>query len=207
MSRVISDISALRDVIASAGQKRRRRAIALAGPPASGKSTLAQVLASDLPDTVVVPMDGFHLDNSLLKERGLLARKGAPITFDASGFAHMVDRVCSEDAVVYPLFDRGLDKSIAGAGFVGPDILTVIFEGNYLTFDDPDWMDLMALWDLSIFLDVPEDVLEARLVQRWIDHGLSETDAHARALSNDLPNAAQVAAQTLPVDVIYKGNV
>lgn len=207
MTQIIAEISDLHEAIAAAGQKRRRRAIAVAGPPASGKSTLAEVLSRDVPDAAVVPMDGFHLDNRILEPRGLLPRKGSPPSFDAAGFAHMVARICTEDAVIYPLFDRSLDCAIAGAGFIGPETKTVFFEGNYLAFDDPDWMGLTEFWDLSVFLDVDEDVLEARLVQRWLDQGLSPKDARARALSNDLPNAVQVKAQTLPVDVTYKGNM
>ena len=59
-----------------------RALIAVAGPPASGKSTFAAQLVAHLNQSthsaVLVPMDGFHLDNSVLARRGLLARKGAP---------------------------------------------------------------------------------------------------------------------------------
>jgi fructokinase len=61
-------------------------------------------------------MDGFHLDNRLLIARGLLARKGAPETFAASAFVHLVRRLKEEQEVVYPVFDRALDIAIAGAG-------------------------------------------------------------------------------------------
>ncbi len=55
-----------------------RRLIAISGPPAAGKSTLAQALAAARPAATVVPMDGFHLDNSLLDAAGLRGQKGAP---------------------------------------------------------------------------------------------------------------------------------
>ena len=38
-------------------------------------------------------MDGYHHDDAVLRARGLLARKGAPETFDVGGLAHMLDRL------------------------------------------------------------------------------------------------------------------
>jgi len=69
-----------------------RRLIAIAGAPASGKSTLAARVVEGLNAQVpgraaVVPMDGFHLDDTVLSARGDLARKGAPHTFDVLGRA------------------------------------------------------------------------------------------------------------------------
>ncbi|EPX81158.1 AAA family ATPase [Litoreibacter arenae] len=169
-----------------------RRLIAVAGPPASGKSTLAEQLAETLPDAAVVPMDGFHLDNDTLAERGLLARKGAPQTFDAQGFVALVRKLREPVAVSYPTFDRSRDCVVPDGGSVAPDCKTVIVEGNYLLLDAVPWDQLRDLWDVSFFLDVPLTALRERLLQRWRDHGYSEADALAKAESNDLPNAQVV---------------
>lgn len=70
--------------------KKPRQIIAVAGPPASGKSTAARALAHALgragKSAAVIPMDGFHLDNAVLAARGILSRKGAPHSFDLQGF-------------------------------------------------------------------------------------------------------------------------
>ncbi|MCR9127145.1 MAG: nucleoside/nucleotide kinase family protein [Rhodobacteraceae bacterium] len=183
----------------------RRRLVALAGPPASGKSTLAQNLA-DLLDAggcpaQVVPMDGFHLDNRILENRGMLARKGAPETFDMQGFLHLVTRLHDETEVFHPVFDRTRDIAVAGAGRIGSDCDTVVIEGNYLLFDAPGWRDLAGHWDLSIRLNLPDEVLRARLIDRWVTHGLSPSQAAERAARNDLPNAARVNAAKLPANI------
>ncbi|SHF22887.1 AAA domain-containing protein [Litoreibacter ascidiaceicola] len=172
-----------------------RRLIAVAGPPASGKSTLAEQLADILPDAAVVPMDGFHLDNEVLSERGLLGRKGAPQTFDALGFLDLVKALRAPVTLSYPTFDRLRDCVVPDGGEVKADCKTVIVEGNYLLLDSAPWDQLHKLWDASIFLDVSPDVLRDRLLQRWRDHGYSEAQALTKAESNDLPNA-QVVMQS-----------
>ena len=203
-------IASLTQRIRDTPYKGRRRLVALAGMPACGKSTLSAALAAALSDAggnvQVVPMDGFHLDNALLIPRGLLARKGAPQTFDVAGFIHLVRRLAVEEAVVYPLFDRASDHAIAGAGMVGGDCDTVIVEGNYLLFDADPWRQLAARWDLSIRLTPPMPVLRERLIDRWVAHGLTPADALARAEANDLPNARSIAAAQLPADITIEGN-
>lgn len=117
-----------------------RRLIAVAGQPASGKSTLAAALVAALnsPETTaaLVPMDGFHLDNALLRDRSLLERKGAPETFDAAGLVHAMRRLKSEPHVVLPSFDRHRDIAIAGAIEITALHRLVLVEGNYLCFDE-----------------------------------------------------------------------
>lgn len=183
----------------------RRALVALAGAPGSGKSTLADRLASALTaagrQAQVVPMDGFHLDNRVLDARGLRARKGAPETFDLAGLRHLAERLIAERHVVYPLFDRARDLAVAGAGEIPQACDTVVLEGNYLLFDQPGWRDLRPLWDVAIRLDVAEAELRRRLVQRWLDHGLPQRDAEARADGNDMVNARLLVENALPADL------
>lgn len=178
----------------------KRRLIALAGPPASGKTTLARVLSARLPNSCVLPMDGFHLDNRLLEQRGLVTRKGAPETFDVAGLSHLLKRLQREDDVVYPLFDRHLDCAVAGAGIADAHATTVIIEGNYLLLDAPGWRDLRELWDFAIYVSVAPEILRARLMKRWHDHGFTLEEAQAKVEGNDLPNATTTRAALLKPD-------
>ena len=190
----------------SVDHKNERILVGISGAPGSGKSTLSQALSSKLNKlehvAAVIPMDGYHLDDSLLKDLGLLKRKGAPETFDFVGFKHLLLRVKNEDEVVYPVFDREREISIAGAGILKKNIRTVIVEGNYLLFDEEPWSCLSELWDYSVFLDVELTVLEQRLTDRWIDLGFSRAEAQQKALENDIQNAKRVIASRIQANKI-----
>ncbi|MBT0956412.1 nucleoside/nucleotide kinase family protein [Alphaproteobacteria bacterium KMM 3653] len=199
---------ALLEQILAASRAGRRRLIAIVGPPASGKSTLSEILADRMTaagrKTQVVPMDGFHLDNQILSKQGLLARKGAPETFDVEGLLRLVKALPGSDAVYFPIFDRARDIAIASAGMVSGESDSVIVEGNYLLLDALGWRDLKDCWDFAIQLDVQLSVLKERLVKRWLSHGLTPEQAQERAEMNDLRNAGLVASQSMLADVTIK---
>ena len=180
-----------------------RTLIALAGPPAAGKSTLSDAILSRLGgDAVVLPMDGFHLDNAILDGRGLRARKGAPATFDVAGFASTLGRVRRDKgSVIVPAFDRHLDLSRAGAIEVAPRHRTVLVEGNYLLLREAPWPSLAQAYDGTVFLRVPESLVEERILARWRRYGLDERAARARALENDIPNASLVLRSSQTADL------
>ena len=179
--------------------------VAVAGPPGSGKSTLAENLAERLgPSAAVLPMDGFHLDNSTLRQMDLFDRKGAPETFDASGFVALVRELRSNKDLFYPTFDREADSTVPRGGQIGKQTNVVVVEGNYLLLDNPPWSELADLFDLTVSIDVDRDVLESRLIKRWLDHGLSEADAEARALSNDMRNVEFVTNNSRASDFVIQ---
>lgn len=179
--------------------------VAIAGPPASGKSTLAQELLDALDQATILAMDGFHLDNALLTDRKLTERKGAPETFDVAGFAHLLGRLRGGEEVLAPIFDRDLDLSRGAAVAVSPDQGIVLVEGNYLLLDEAPWSDLHRFWDMTIMLDVPIDILSERLVHRWLSHGLGVERANAKAEQNDLPNGRRVLEGSVAADLVIDG--
>lgn len=183
--------------------------VAITGAPGCGKSTLASEVARRLNSqkrkTIVVPMDGFHLDNAVLDARGLRQRKGAPETFDAPGFVRMIKALKAGEEVFAPVFDRARDLSIAGAVAVPRDAEVILVEGNYLMFDEAPWSDLAPLWDVSVRLDVPMPELRARLIQRWLSLNYSSAVATRRAEGNDIPNAQRVIDHALPCDFVLDG--
>jgi pantothenate kinase len=174
----------------------QRFIIALSGPPGAGKSTLSEMLVAEFSrrgqTAAIVPMDGFHLDNAVLEARGTLARKGAPFTFDADGYAVLLERLRKTPAaeVAVPVFDRVLDLARAGGRIIAPEHRFLIAEGNYLLLDEEPWVHLADMFDLTVMLKADPGELRRRLVDRWLAHGLDPDQALARALSNDIGSAS-----------------
>ncbi len=182
-----------------------RKMIAVVGAPGAGKSTISAPLMAGLAKAgvraAVIPMDGYHLDDRILGPRGDLPRKGAPQTYDVGGFRAMIDRVARGDTVYIPVFDRSREIAIAGAEEIGAEIDTVVVEGNYLLLQDGDWAGIADRWDISLFLDVPEEVLERRLMARWRDLGMSEDQARTKVADNDLINMRTVLDRSAHADI------
>ncbi|SHI41331.1 nucleoside/nucleotide kinase family protein [Wenxinia saemankumensis] len=204
MKNITAQVTLLSDRLHELRRWQDRLVVGIAGAPGSGKSTLAGELAKRMNvqkvPTVVVPMDGFHLDNAVLEARGLLPRKGAPESFDANGFLSLMRRIRAGEEVFAPVFDRTRDIAIAGAQEVAPWHRVVIVEGNYLLLDEAPWSALADLWDVSVYLDVELPELRARLIQRWLSHNLSRAAATRRAEANDLVNATRVIERRLEAD-------
>ncbi len=206
-------LETLCDRITRAAEGKDRLIVAIAGAPASGKSTLSARLcqrlnaeASEGDIAAVVPMDGFHLDDGVLREQGTLARKGAPFTFDFGGLNAILSRLKTnrEDAIAVPLFDRDLEIARAGARLIPRSCKIILVEGNYLLLDLAPWSGLKQYFDLSVALSVPFPTLEKRLIARWTGLGFSPDEAFRRARENDLANASLVQEKGLDATLVIE---
>ncbi len=199
-------LDAMADDIVKRASDTSRFIVAIAGPPGAGKSTLADALHGELTrrgeKAEVLPMDGFHMDNGILQARGLLARKGAPETFDVRGFSDIVAAVRKADQeVLVPVFDRSREIAIASARAIAPDTRFILAEGNYLLLNEEPWVRLKSSYDLSIFVGPSVEVLEQRLRDRWVGYGLDEAGIQAKLYENDLPNGKRVVENSLGADI------
>ncbi len=174
-----------------------RAILGITGPPAAGKTTLAQRLRDDLGAAAAyVPLDGFHLAHQLLVDSGLADRKGAPDTFDAAGYVALLRRLRDPEAgaVYAPRFDRDIEDSIANAIPVPPDVPLVITEGNYLLLRSGPWAQVADLLDEVWYIDLAEETRLGRLIRRHMEFGRDSAEARDRATGSDQRNAVLIEA-------------
>ncbi len=208
MSVVDLDDLAARAAALAGADPARRVLLGLVGAPGSGKSTLARRRANPLTaqgvPAVRVPMDGFHLADVALLERGLLRRKGAAETFDAYGYLALLRRLRAETDhdVLAPGFERDLEQPVAASITVAPQHRVVVTEGNYLLDADEPWPDVRRELDAAWFVDLDDGRRRSRLVMRHVKPGKSREDAQAWVDDVDEPNARRVLARREHADLV-----
>jgi len=186
-----------------------RLVVGLVGAPGSGKSTIAADLEAKLKDADIfaglIAMDGFHLSDTVLDELGRHDRKGAPDTFDVEGYLATLDRVRADGAhqVFVPVYRRDLHESVS-AGDVVSGTGVVVTEGNYLALETRGWGAVRERIDLLIHIDVPEEVLVPRLINRHEDFGKNALDAGHWVRTVDLPNARLIATSVHRCDEVWR---
>ncbi len=195
-----------RRIVDRASTETGRMLVGVVGAPGAGKSTLTEVVAALLPEglAVVVPMDGFHLGQSILDGTELAARKGAPDTFDVGGYVALLRRLrlADEDVVYAPTFRRSIEEPVAASIAVPRAVPVVLTEGNYLLADVGRWGEVRGLLDEVWFVDVPEGLRRERLVERHVTFGRSRRAAEEWTDGPDAANARLVASTRSRADLV-----
>ena len=204
------DVGALSAELSTLAASRPRTIIGICGAPGAGKSTLAGLLVDAVnaaaPGTVVaVGMDGFHLAKSVIAGDDRSLRRGAPDTFDAAGYAALLERLrTAEDEVVYaPEYRREIEDPVNAAIAVPKSVRLVVTEGNYLLH--PDWATARAQLDEVWYLEAPdESVRVEHLIARHVRFGKSAERARTHVLGSDESNASLVASHREKADRVLR---
>jgi type I pantothenate kinase len=155
--------------------------IGLAGSVAAGKSTTARVLQALLarwpshPHVELVPTDGFLLPNVVLKERGLMSRKGFPESYDLSRLLNFLADVKSgKGAVEAPVYSHLIYDVLPDQTLLvdRPDIVIVeglnVLQPAKLPKDGEAIPFVSDFFDFSIYIDASEQLVERWYVERFL---------------------------------------
>ena len=181
----------------SAESGKRRIIVGIVGPPAAGKTTIAEKLVQLLgPRSATLGMDGFHLPQRTLVKLGKRDRMGAPDTFDVDSFVSLLIQLSGNpgNTALAPGFDREVEEPLPDAIRLGPELSTIVVEGNYLLHDSGGWERVAPLIDLSFFVRLEQDIRMTRLVERHIRFGKTPDAALAWATGPDADNARLIGA-------------
>ena len=181
--------------------------IAIAGPPASGKSTLSVRLAGDLSRSGHVashcPMDGFHLTGAQLDLRNLHEVKGRIDTFDGKAFSAAVSRLAKRESFLWPSYSRELHEPITEGTRIDGTEAAFVIEGNYVLDRTEPWRSAGEAYDLRVFVEVQDDVLEVRLRDRHVRGGRSMHENRRKICEVDMPNARRIRDGIGRADILY----
>jgi pantothenate kinase len=158
--------------------------LGVVGIPGSGKTTSCGILEQLLPNSIVLPMDGYHYSLQTLRQmdhpEDKVYRRGAPDTFDPHALTQDLLRIVhgEEPTVSIPGFDHAMgDPTPDQHTFVRGKHTIVICEGLYLLHDDVGgeddiaegtgrWAKIKDLLDYSIYIEADIDACIERLKER-----------------------------------------
>ena len=181
--------------------------VAIAGPPASGKSTLAEKLVTAFDQhghaACLCPMDGFHLTNAELAARGLSSVKGRIDTFDGAAFAAAVKKLKSGSPFWWPAYSRQTHEPVRHGTRIDGSHSVCVIEGNYLFDEREPWRSACTAYDLRVFFDASDALLHARLMRRHQRSGRDPQQASDKIAGTDMPNAHVIRTGLPRADYVF----
>ena len=200
-----------------------RLLVAVAGPPGSGKSSLATILVATInaracgETAVLVGLDGYHYPNDYLESHfierdgrciALRQIKGAPESFDAEAAYDCLSAARSGGQVSFPIYSRRLHEPLAAAGTILASHQIVVMEGNYLLLDEPRWQRFRTIFDVRLFICAGLETLLEGLRERQLRGGKSPEAVAQWLQAVDLPNIERVMPGAAFADVlVHKADV
>jgi len=183
-----------------------RLLVGISGVPASGKSTLAELVAHHInalqvphEAAILVGLDGWHFTRAQLDAfpdpKLAHDRRGAHWTFDGESYAEFVRQLrkplASDNNVIHaPSFSHSLKDPTPRSVSIYPHHKLVIIEGLYTFLSIPPWKEAGGSLDERWWVEINEEEAEKRLVKRHVLSGVAKDMEEAvwRSRENDAPS-------------------
>ncbi len=155
--------------------------ISIAGSVAVGKSTTARILQALLdrwpehPKVELITTDGFLYPNHELEARGLMKKKGFPLSYDMRRLVNFVaDIKAGAASVSAPVYSHHSYDIVPGAEkrVEQPDILIIeglnVLQSGMDYPHDPHHVFVSDFVDFSIYVDAEESLLKNWYIERFL---------------------------------------
>ncbi|HVM19941.1 MAG TPA: hypothetical protein VM307_08275 [Egibacteraceae bacterium] len=191
---LVERLAGLIDAVAS-----DRVLVAFDGPDAAGKTTLARAVADHLSrPAVCASLDGWHNPRDVRLQRGDESPEGYyQDSFDLDALVRDLLAPFRDGApnVRAVRFDYRADEAVQVEQQVGPDA-ALLFDGVFLLRSE-----LLASWDLGVYLHVPEQVTLSRAAVRDRHLFGDEAALRRRYQRRYLPGQALYREDASPLEV------
>jgi type I pantothenate kinase len=155
--------------------------VGIAGSVAVGKSTTARILRALLqrwtntPKVELLTTDGFLLPNAVLRQEGLMERKGFPESYDLPALLAFLSAIkAGERRVKAPVYSHLVYDIVPGETVTvdRPDILIVeglnVLQTSRLPRDGRGAPFVSDFFDFSIYLDAGEEDIHRWYIERFL---------------------------------------
>jgi pantothenate kinase len=193
------------EIVADYGKRNSSNYIlAIAGPPGSGKSSLAalflQMLKKENIPAYILPLDGFHLKNEELQRKPfyqhpsitLYDRKGAKESYNFNQFFRLMEKLKAGDSFYWPSYSRKTHDPVERGIYIKKQRALYIVEGNYLLLTSEPWNSLPAYFHSSIYIHPKKRHLKRRIINRKCRGGYSLLEAKLHYKNTDSRNIDEV---------------
>ena len=184
-------------MIESMAAQRARVLVAIDGPDAAGKTTLADDLADHLSlPCLRASIDGFHQPREVRARRGVLSPEGYfRDSFDCAELrSQLLTPFRSGGKTVRTrVFDWRGDAPVEQVPVTVPERAVLVFDGVFLLRPE-----LRELWDLSVYLRVPSSIVLERALIRDVGVLGSPDEVRRRYEARYLPGQALYQSECDP---------
>ena len=131
------------------------------------------------------------------------AFKGRIDTFDAGGFSKAVLNLKSKKSFWWPTYSRTKHDPITQGYFISGKESVFVIEGNYLLDQSEPWSTSSKNYQLSIFVDLDDNVIRQRLSMRHIKSGYRISQLKEKIENVDMLNSTMIRNYHSYADVYF----